>query len=89
MLLSFPAPPPGGEGGQGGTAEHQSKPHRNQNQFDPDAGAFINVTGIGGIEAQAINNLVNQYSLYFRPLWPFFCVMYFAIQIIYKIDKIY
>lgn len=30
------------------------------NQFDPDAGAFINATGIGGIEAVAINNLVNQ-----------------------------
>jgi hypothetical protein len=35
-------------------------PFANQNQFDPDAGAFINVTGIGGIEAVAINNLVNQ-----------------------------
>ena len=32
----------------------------NMNQFDPDAGAFINLTGIGGIEAVAINNLVNQ-----------------------------
>ena len=31
-----------------------------QNQFDPDAGAFINITGIAGIEAEAINNLVNQ-----------------------------
>lgn len=31
-----------------------------QNSFDPDAGAFINATGIGGIEAEAINNLVNQ-----------------------------
>lgn len=30
------------------------------NQFDPDAGAFINVSGIGGIEAVAVNNLVNQ-----------------------------
>jgi len=30
------------------------------NQWDPDAGAFINATGIGGIEAVAINNLVNQ-----------------------------
>jgi hypothetical protein len=29
-------------------------------QFDPDAGAFINATSIGGIEAEAINNLVNQ-----------------------------
>lgn len=29
-------------------------------QFDPDAGAFINATKIGGIEAEAINNLVNQ-----------------------------
>jgi hypothetical protein len=35
-------------------------PFANTNQFDPDAGAFINVTGIGGIEAVAINNLVNQ-----------------------------
>jgi hypothetical protein len=35
-------------------------PFANQNQFDPDAGAFINVTGIGGIQAVAINNLVNQ-----------------------------
>jgi hypothetical protein len=35
-------------------------PFSNQNQFDPDAGAFINVTGIGGIEAVAVNNLVNQ-----------------------------
>jgi hypothetical protein len=35
-------------------------PFANQNQFDPDAGAFINATGIGGIEAVAINNLVNQ-----------------------------
>jgi hypothetical protein len=32
----------------------------NMNQFDPDAGAFINATGIGGIEAVAINNLVNE-----------------------------
>ena len=32
----------------------------NMNQFDPDAGAFINVTGIGGIQAVAINNLVNE-----------------------------
>jgi len=35
-------------------------PFANDNQFDPDAGAFINATGIGGIEAIAINNLVNQ-----------------------------
>jgi hypothetical protein len=35
-------------------------PFANQNQFDPDAGAFINATGIGGIQAVAINNLVNQ-----------------------------
>jgi hypothetical protein len=35
-------------------------PFANTNQFDPDAGAFINATGIGGIEAVAINNLVNQ-----------------------------
>lgn len=32
----------------------------NMNQFDPDAGAFINATRIGGIEAEAINNLVLQ-----------------------------
>jgi hypothetical protein len=32
----------------------------NSTQFDPDAGAFINATGIGGIEAEAINNLVNE-----------------------------
>ncbi len=32
----------------------------NMNQFDPDAGAFINATGIGGIQAEAINNLVQQ-----------------------------
>lgn len=35
-------------------------PFANQNQFDPDAGAFINATRIGGIEAVAINNLVQQ-----------------------------
>jgi hypothetical protein len=35
-------------------------PFSNTNQFDPNAGAFINATGIGGIEAVAINNLVNQ-----------------------------
>ena len=35
-------------------------PFANTNQFDPDAGAFINATGIGGIEAEAINTLVNQ-----------------------------
>lgn len=32
----------------------------NMNQFDPNAGAFINATGIGGIEAEAVNNLVLQ-----------------------------
>ena len=32
----------------------------NMNQFDPDAGAFINATKIGGIQAEAINNLVQQ-----------------------------
>ena len=37
-------------------------PFANQNQFDPDAGAFINATGIGGIEAVAINNLVNEFT---------------------------
>lgn len=30
------------------------------NEFDPDAGAFINATRIGGIQAEAINNLVNE-----------------------------
>jgi len=35
-------------------------PFATQNQFDPDAGAFINATGIGGIQAEAINNLVQQ-----------------------------
>ena len=35
-------------------------PFANDNQFDPDAGAFINATGIGGIEAEAINSLVNE-----------------------------
>ena len=35
-------------------------PFASQNQFDPNAGAFINATRIGGIEAEAINNLVNQ-----------------------------
>lgn len=35
-------------------------PFATQNQFDPDAGAFINATGIGGIQAEAINNLVNE-----------------------------
>lgn len=45
------------------------------NQWDPDAGAFINVTGIGGIQAVAINNLVNQlkaeglWNLMFA-IWP-------------------
>jgi hypothetical protein len=32
----------------------------NLNQFDPDAAAFIQATGIAGIEAEAINQLVNQ-----------------------------
>jgi len=35
-------------------------PFATQNQFDPDAGAFINATRIGGIQAVAINNLVQQ-----------------------------
>lgn len=30
------------------------------NQFDPDAGAFINASGIGGIQAVAVNNMVNE-----------------------------
>jgi hypothetical protein len=46
----------------------------NQNQFDPDAGAFINATGIGGIEAVAINNLVNQLKTV--GLWGKFNAMY-------------
>lgn len=46
------------------------------NQFDPDAGAFINATGIGGNEAVAVNNLVNYLKsagLYrkFTALYPF------------------
>jgi len=49
-------------------------PFANQNQFDPDAGAFINVTGIGGIEAVAINNLVNQ--LKSAGLWTKFNALY-------------
>lgn len=32
----------------------------NMNQFDPDAGAFINTTRIGGIQADAVNTLVNE-----------------------------
>lgn len=32
----------------------------NMNQFDPDAGAFINASGIGGIQAVAVNNMVNE-----------------------------
>lgn len=46
------------------------------NQFDPDAGAFINATGIGGNEAVAVNNLVNYLKsagLYYKftALYPF------------------
>lgn len=46
----------------------------NLNQFDPDAGAFINATRIGGIEAEAINNLVNQLKTV--NLWQFFSAIY-------------
>jgi hypothetical protein len=46
----------------------------NMNQFDPDAGAFINATGIGGIEAVAINNLVNQLKT--AGLWNSFNTIY-------------
>lgn len=49
-------------------------PFANQNQFDPDAGAFINVTGIGGIEAVAINNLVNELKT--AGLWSSMKVIY-------------
>jgi hypothetical protein len=46
----------------------------NMNQFDPDAGAFINVTGIGGIQAEAVNNLVNQ--LKSAGLWNLMTAIY-------------
>jgi hypothetical protein len=49
-------------------------PFANQNQFDPDAGAFINATGIGGIQAVAINNLVNQLKT--SGLWGLMKVIY-------------
>lgn len=49
-------------------------PFANQNQFDPDAGAFINVTGIGGIEAVAINNLVQQLKT--AGLWGLMTAVY-------------
>jgi hypothetical protein len=49
-------------------------PFSNQNQFDPDAGAFINATGIGGIEAVAINNLVNQLKQ--QALWDKMIAIY-------------
>jgi len=45
-----------------------------QNQFDPDAGAFINVTGISGLEAQAVNQLVN--NLKSAGLWGLMKVIY-------------
>jgi len=35
-------------------------PFANQNQFDPNAGTFINTLRIGGAEAEAVNNLVLQ-----------------------------
>lgn len=44
------------------------------NQWDPDAGAFINVTGIGGIQAVAINNLVNQLKA--EGLWTLMTAIY-------------
>ena len=43
-------------------------------QFDPDAGAFINATGIGGIEAVAINNLVNELKT--AGLWGLMSAIY-------------
>jgi hypothetical protein len=46
----------------------------NMNQFDPDAGAFINATGIGGIEAVAVNNLVNE--LKSSGLWSLMFAIY-------------
>lgn len=45
-----------------------------QDQFDPDAGAFINAALIGGIEAVAINNLVNQLKT--SGLWGKFNAIY-------------
>lgn len=44
------------------------------NQWDPDAGAFINVTGIGGIEAVAVNNMVNQLKT--AGLWDLMYAIY-------------
>lgn len=44
------------------------------NQWDPDAGAFINATGIGGIQAVAINNLVNE--LKSAGLWGLMMAIY-------------
>ena len=49
-------------------------PFANTNQFDPDAGAFINVTGIGGIQAVAINNLVNELKT--AGLWGLMSAIY-------------
>ena len=49
-------------------------PFANTNQFDPDAGAFINASGVGGIEAVAINNLVNQLKT--AGLWGKFNAIY-------------
>ena len=45
-----------------------------QNQFDPNAGAFINATGIAGLEAQAINQLVN--NLKSAQLWGYMKAIY-------------
>lgn len=44
------------------------------NQWDPDAGAFINATGIGGIQAVAVNNLVNQLKA--AGLWSYMYAIY-------------
>lgn len=49
-------------------------PFANTNQFNPAAGAFINASGIGGIEAVAVNNLVNQ--LQEAGLWGKFNAVY-------------
>jgi hypothetical protein len=45
-----------------------------QEQFDPNAGAFINATGISGLEAQAVNQLVN--NLKSAGLWGYMRAIY-------------
>lgn len=45
-----------------------------QNQWDPNAGAFINATGISGLEAQAVNQLVN--NLKSAGLWGYMQAIY-------------